>query len=251
MTQTERKRLQRDFLRRVGPNAETFKALFDTLTDATFYMMDDQDRIMAYNRRNCENSNIRNEAEIVGRKSSEVFPAVLAEVYMARDREVRRTGKPILNRVYGYGADRSTDLRIVNIYPLRDSKGKIIGTVCLYRTVASADSKPDWYGAIKKAVAHIDEHFSEPLTLPDLARVSGMSETSFRRTFKQVMEMTPGNYIATIRINQARKLLTTTRMKISTIAETCGFYDQSHFIRTFKRLRRQTPAQYRRAHFST
>ena len=29
-----------------------------------------------------------------------------------------------------------------------------------------------------------------------------------------------------------------------------GFYDQSHFIRTFKRLRRQTPAQYRRAHFT-
>jgi len=110
MTATERKKLQRDFLRRVGPNAETFKALFDTLPDATFYMMDDQDRIMAYNRRNCENSNIRSEAEIVGKKSSEVFPAVLAEA--------------------------------------------------------------------------------------------------------------------------------------------CGFYDQSHFIRTFKRLRRQTPAQYRRAHFS-
>ena len=50
MTATERKKLQRDFLRRVGPNAETFKALFDTLPDATFYMMDYQDRIMAYRR---------------------------------------------------------------------------------------------------------------------------------------------------------------------------------------------------------
>ena len=250
MTATERKKLQRDFLRRVGPNAETFKALFDTLPDATFYMMDDQDRIMAYNRRNCENSNIRSESEIVGKKSSEVFPAVLAEVYMARDREVRRTGKPILNRVYGHGADRSTDLRVVNIYPLRDAEGTIIGTVCLYRTVASGDSKPDWYGAIRQAVAHIDAHFAEALTLPDLARVSGMSESSFRRTFKQVMEMTPGSYIATIRINHARKLLATTGMKVHEIAEKCGFYDQSHFIRTFKRLRHQTPAQYRRAHFS-
>ncbi|MBO7688986.1 MAG: helix-turn-helix domain-containing protein [Kiritimatiellae bacterium] len=247
---TERRKMQRDFLRRVGPNAETFKALFDALPDATFYMMDDQDRIMAYNRRNCENSNIRNEMEIVGKKSSEVFPSVLAEVYMARDREVRRTGKPILNRVYGHGADRSTDLRIVNIYPLRDVRDKIIGTVCLYRTVASDESKPDWYGAIRQAVAYIDAHFAEPLALPDLARVSGMSESSFRRTFKQVMEITPGSYIATIRINHARKLLATTGMKIHDIAEACGFYDQSHFIRTFKRLRRQTPAQYRHAHFS-
>ena len=39
-------------------------------------------------------------------------------------------------------------------------------------------------------------------------------------------------------------------MKVHEIAEQCGFYDQSHFIRTFKRLRRQTPAQYRRVHFS-
>ena len=71
-----------------------------------------------------------------------------------------------------------------------------------------------------------------------------------RRTFKQVMEMTPGSYITTIRINHARKLLATTGMKVHEIAEKCGFYDQSHFIRTFKRLRDQTPAQYRRAHFS-
>ncbi len=249
MTMTERRKMQRDFLRRVGPNAETFKALFDALPDATFYMMDDQDRIMAYNRRNCENSNIRNEMEIVGRKSSEVFPSVLAEVYMARDREVRRTGKPILNRVYSHGADRSTDLRIVNIYPLRDVRGKVIGTVCLYRTVASTESKPNWYGAIKTAVAYIDEHFAERLSLADLARVSGMSVPSFRRTFAQVMEMTTGDYIATIRINHARKLLSTTGLKVYDIAEACGFYDQSHFIRTFKRLRRLTPAQYRREHF--
>ena len=67
----------------------------------------------------------------------------------------------------------------------------------------------------------------------------------------QVMEMTTGDYIATIRINHARKLLATTDMKIFDIAEACGFYDQSHFIRTFKRIRRQTPAQYRRAHFTT
>ena len=65
--------------------------------------------------------------------------------------------------------------------------------------------------------------------------------------YQQVL---PGSYIATIRINHARKLLTTTGMKVHEIAEKCGFYDQSHFIRTFKRLRHQTPAQYRRAHFS-
>lgn len=245
-----RKSLQRKFLAKIGPNAEVFKTLFDTLPDATFYMMDDEDRIMAYNRRNCENSNFKNEDEIVGRKCAEVFPAVLADVYMARDREVRQTGIPIVNRVYGHGADRSTDLRIVSIYPLRDIHGKIVGTTCLYRTVASENSKPDWYGVIKQAVAYIDAHFAERLTLKTLADISGTSVTSFRRVFRDIMEMTPGAYVSTIRVNHARKLLVTTRMKILDIALECGFYDQSHFVRTFKRLRRQTPAHYRRAHFT-
>lgn len=245
----ERKALQREFLAKAGPNADVFKALFDTLPNATFYMMDDEERIMAYNRRNCENSNFRSEDEVVGRKCSEVFPAVLADVYVARDREVRQTGQPIVNRVYGHGADRSTDLRIVSIYPLRDICGRIVGTACLYRTASSGDSKPDWYGVVKEAVAYVDAHFAERLTLKTLAGISGTSVTSFRRVFRDIMEMTPGAYVSTIRVNHARKLLVTTRMKILDIALECGFYDQSHFVRTFKRLRRQTPAQYRRAHF--
>ena len=45
------------------------------------------------------------------------------------------------------------------------------------------------------------------------------------------METTPGDYIATIRINRARRLLTTTSMKVFDIALECGFYDQSHLHR--------------------
>ena len=59
--------------------------------------------------------------------------------------------------------------------------------------------------------------------------------------------MTPGNYIATIRINHARKLLTTTGMKVHEIAEKCGFYDQSHFNRAFRTAYGVPPSAYRRA----
>ena len=60
----------------------------------------------------------------------------------------------------------------------------------------------------------------------------------------------PSNENNTIRINAAIRLLTSTNKLLAEIVHDCGFYDQSHFIRTFKRLRRQTPAQYRRAHFT-
>ena len=48
--------------------------------------------------------------------------------------------------------------------------------------------------------------------------------------------------------DKARKLLADTDKTISDIAEECGFYDQSHFIKMFARLRRQTPSEYRRRH---
>ena len=81
-----------------------------------------------------------------------------------------------------------------------------------------------------------------------LARISNMSASTFRRAFKKTMETTPGVYLTTIRINKARKLLIDTDKTISDIAEECGFYDQSHFIKMFTRLRRQSPSEYRRRH---
>ena len=72
-----------------------------------------------------------------------------------------------------------------------------------------------------------------------------------RRASRRVsLHITPARYLATIRVNAAIRLLTSTNKLLTDIAHECGFYDQSHIIRTFKRLRRLTPAQYRRAHFT-
>ena len=138
---------------------------------------------------------------------------------------------------------------IASVYPLQDANGAIIGTASVWRPVAAGDSLPDWYGSLKRVVAFIDKNYAQPLTLKALAEKSGLSVTHFRRRFSAILHISPSRYIATIRVNAAIKLLTSTRMLLTEIAHACGFYDQSHFIRTFKRIRRQTPAQYRRAHF--
>ena len=244
-------KLRDDFFRRLGFNGVTMKRVFDLVSEFNFNMVDSDGRIMAFNRKNCENCNIKNEDEIIGRRIPDCFPKVLSDIYMARNRQVRETGKPIINQLYTHGADRSTDLKVVSIFPLYDTSGKIIGTTCLNRPLESDANKPDWYGLIKAAVAYIDDHYAEHLSIARLAAVSKMSVATFRREFQKIMETTPGTYITTIRINRARKLLTETNKTIDVIAAECGFYDQSHFVKMFKQLRRQTPAQYRRAHFST
>ena len=246
MTLEEKRAFQSAFLRKAGPNAEIVRQMADAVPGVLFNIVDAEERIVAFNRANCEVCNFRDEMDAVGQRVADLFPAVLAEAYLSLYREARESGRPILNRITAHGADRSTNLRVANVFPLRDAAGAVIGTAVFYSVVEAPHTKPDWYGAIKTAVAHIDAHFRERLALADLARVSGMSTTTFRRVFAQVMETTPGDYIATIRINRARQLLVETDMTVEAIAAECGFYDQSHFVKTFRKLRHESPTDFRR-----
>jgi len=244
------RKFQRDFFRKAGPNLAILREMADAIPGILFNVVDSKNRVVAFNHANCENCNVRDESEIVGRRIKDAFPAVLANAYVSLYDEVRRSGKPVRNRVCSHGSDRSTNLRVANVFPLRDSTGEIVGTAAFYRPIADKDTTPEWYKAIRKAVAHIDRHFADKISLKELAALSGMSETTFRRTFRRIMEMTVGDYITTIRLNHARKLLVSTPMTVSAIALESGFYDQSHFIRMFKSIRNQTPAQYRASHFA-
>lgn len=250
MTTSEKIRFQRAFYRRAGQNIELLKAVVNTFRDTGFYITDDQDRLVAFTQRNCEECNVLTELDVIGATCAELFAPILAEVYMARDRQVRKTGVPIINQIYTHSVDRSTNIRIVSIFPIRDRKGSIIGTVCTYRSATAGESLPDWYGNLRETVAFIDQHYAERLTLEELARVANLSVTTFRRVFLETMQTTPMKYLNTIRINAARKLLISTPMKITDIAIATGFYDQSHFIKAFKAERGQTPAQYRKSHFA-
>ena len=91
-------------------------------------------------------------------------------------------------------------------------------------------------------------HYAKTLRLEDLSAQTGLNMSSFKRAFAETFNMTPWSYITTIRLNAARKLLEETNKMLSEIALDTGFFDQSHFSRTFKRERGITPGEYRRRH---
>ena len=246
MTNRQKRELQNDFFRKAGPNIKVFRQMFDLVPDTKFFIIDDRDRIVTFNRQNLENGNFKDEMEVVGKTCAEIFPAPFAKVYMERDREVRRTGKPIIERAYSHAADYSTDLRIASVFPLHDRQGKLIGTATIYRTKPCGGAIPDWYARIKGAIAFIDRHYAEKLTLRQLAESSGLSPVAFSRLFKRTTQTTPIRYITEIRLNQARKLLANTGMTLADIAAETGFYDEAHFVKTFRKSRRMTPGEYRR-----
>jgi len=245
-TPGQRRRMQRDFLDSMGPMGHLLKTVLDICPDVFSWFADTEDRLMFVSRMNVEMCNLGSELDVIGKTCAELFPRHMADVYMGKCRQVRKTGRPIFETVYDHASDYSTELRVGNILPLRTPKGEIVGTVSIYRRADSKESTPDWYGKVKKAVAYIDAHYADEISVEAIARESGLSESQFRRVFEKVIAKSPVDYITTIRLNAARKLLMTTDKSIADIAVEVGFFDQSHFIKAFKRERGTTPGKYRR-----
>ena len=72
MTTRQKRELQRDFFRKAGPNIEVFRRMSDLIPDTKFFIIDDKDRIITFNRQNPENGNFRDEMEVVGRTLADV-----------------------------------------------------------------------------------------------------------------------------------------------------------------------------------
>jgi len=92
----------------------------------------------------------------------------------------------------------------------------------------------------------IHSHLQEPLTLSALAKHVGMHPVYLAQAFRKVCGCTVGEYVRRLRIEFACRELTDPNNTISEIAAAAGFFDQSHFTRTFKRLLGVTPAEFRK-----
>jgi AraC-like DNA-binding protein len=89
-------------------------------------------------------------------------------------------------------------------------------------------------------------HHRRPLAVGDLARRVDLSASQLQREFRRLFGMTVGDYILRLRLLMARRRLRTTTDAVGRIATECGFYDQAHFTRAFKKHMGQTPLEYRR-----
>ena len=98
---------------------------------------------------------------------------------------------------------------------------------------------------LRAAKDHIESHFSENLTLEELARVVQRHPVHLARAFRQAFGETVGDCIRNARLQQAARLLLTSRRPIAEVAALCGFCDQAHLARSFRRRYGTTPAAYR------
>jgi len=84
--------------------------------------------------------------------------------------------------------------------------------------------------------------------LEELARRLRISRVTLGKRFREEAGISLGKYITAARITCAKRLLTTTKLTMPTIARRSAFGDERSFRRAFLRETKSTPAAYRRAH---
>lgn len=97
---------------------------------------------------------------------------------------------------------------------------------------------------VQKSLHYINENFAN-LTEADVAAHVNLSYSYFSKLFRRVVGKSFHEYLTTVRINEAERLLLSTDLPITEIALASGFATSSHFIETFRRVRQTTPKQYR------
>ena len=88
-------------------------------------------------------------------------------------------------------------------------------------------------------------HFHREITNQRLASISNMSLRAFERRFRAAFHLTPQRFLRKLRLRIASRALVYTDESLSEIALNCGFADQSHFSREFRRQFGRTPREYR------
>jgi len=107
------------------------------------------------------------------------------------------------------------------------------------------DSEEGW---LNKVVNFVKRNIKEDLSIPQLAKISGKSESLFYSKFRDSIGMTPNQFINIERLKHAQYLLANSNYPVKNISFECGFNSVEHFSRIFKSYSKLTPVNYRKQH---
>jgi len=120
----------------------------------------------------------------------------------------------------------------------------LAGSIVLRRCPLPEKGRPGWIGKIRE---QLEERYADPPTLAELAGAVDRDAAYVAATFKRAYGSSVGGYLRHLRLWQARRTMDSDKsLNLSQVALQCGYADQSHFTRHFKRLFSVTPGEYRR-----
>ena len=115
----------------------------------------------------------------------------------------------------------------------------------LLEIMASLPDGPAMSAPVLEAVRYIRHHFTEDVSLADVARHIDMSQSWLTKRFNQECSMSVPQYLMQVRMERAKKMLLETNMLVFEIANAVGFDNPRYFVSVFKKAMGMTPTEYR------
>lgn len=117
----------------------------------------------------------------------------------------------------------------------------------IVRTILAYDAPPTHVSdnqAINEVIRHINTNYEQHITLEELAALSNLSKSHFTKVFSESMKLTPMEYLKTIRLQNAKKMLLSNHLSVTQVSQQCGFNSSSYFTKSFKEAFNETPKEF-------
>lgn len=102
------------------------------------------------------------------------------------------------------------------------------------------------YAKIENVKKYINDNFTRNMSVDELAEVAGLSQSHFRKIFREIVGMSATQYAIYLRINKAKDLLASGSANVSEAAFQSGFKDIYYFSSMFKKVTGENPSKYLR-----
>jgi len=229
-----------------------FYALFEHLPGIAFFAKNDRFEIVCANSAFLERFGFASENDIIGKTDYDLFPKSLADHFRADDEWVLKNAKPKIHIVELFmNTDGLPDWYLTNKLPVTDRSGKAMGVMGTTQNYESDKRIIQPYLRIEPAIHFIREHFRDKISVKEAAASAHLSVRQLDRRFREILKMSPQEFITKLRMKTACELLSQGKSGILDIALSLGFYDQSSFTLQFRKHFGVTPLQYRKQHQST
>lgn len=222
------------------------KTAFDLLPKVIFYVKDHNRRWITCNKATLSFLRKNNLSDVIGTTEEDFFPPAISESIKEDDLQIFESGDCIIDRIEVVTNEQGKLVwAMTSKMPIVNDENVVLGIMGLTQILDVNAQLPAGFEKLKVAIKKIDESVEEMPTVPELAALAEMSESHFRRSFKQCFGLAPQDFILQQKLHHAAELLTTTELPVAQIANACGFGDQSYFIRQFGRFYGDTPGKHR------
>tara|TARA_Y100001933_G_scaffold86729_1_gene87929 strand:+ start:499 stop:1242 length:744 start_codon:yes stop_codon:yes gene_type:complete len=221
--------------------------LFNAIPDVSFFVKDRQSQFVHVNDCFVRLHGCSDASDMIGKQDFDFHPPALAAEYFAEDNRVMESGNPVYDQTelvtHHSGMPR---WYLITKLPLSDSQNNIIGLAGVMRQIDQpGDNAPNDYQRLTPSLEYAFNNCCHNVSIPEMAKKSDLSTSQLQRDFRKLFRMSPGEYVMRLRLQLAQRQLINSNNAVGKIASDCGFFDQSHFTRAFRKHTGLAPSQYR------